>query len=405
MRYAYLGMLHLVPALLTSCTGMNDMRLPGTVEMLESPAAHGSGEPFLTPTRDGRALLSWLEMQHDSSVALRFAAWEGEGWSSPRTVVARPDFFVNWADFPSILELPDGRLATHWLQREGADTYAYGVRVSTSADGGVSWSQPLAPHTDGTLTEHGFVSLFADGNDLGAVWLDGRNMGGAHGEGDGAMTIRYARIAEDGTLHDEAEIDARTCECCQTDVALLASGPIVAYRDRSPDEVRDIVVSRRINGVWTDPVRVHDDGWTISACPVNGPAIAAEEGVVAVAWFAAPEDEPRVSVAFSQDSGETFGPPVRIDDGNPAGRVDLVMLENGSALVSWIERTSTGAVVRARYVTGEGAGGAMDVGASSEERASGFPRMTRVDGGVLFAWTQPGSQSHVSIARVRLTPP
>jgi hypothetical protein len=392
-------------ALFASCADEASSPALGPVEPIKSPAVAPSGEPFLTTTRDGHVLLSWLEQQPDTSVSFRFAAWGGSAWSEPRNIVARSDFFVNWADFPSILELPDGRLATHWLQREGPNTYAYGIRVATSADQGVTWSEPLAPHTDGTLTEHGFVSLFADGQDLGAVWLDGRNMSAGHGHGGGDMTIRFARLAADGTRTDEAEIDARTCECCQTDVAVTDQGPIVVYRDRSPEEVRNIVVSRRIDGAWSAPTPVHDDAWTIPGCPVNGPAIVAVGNAVAVAWFSAPGDVAQVKVAFSTDAGASFGAPVRIDDGDPAGRVDLLALDNGSVLVSWIERTEGGAAVRVKHVASNGrAGPAIDVAASSAERASGFPRMARSGDDILFAWTEPGKPARVRLARASLSP-
>lgn len=390
---------------LTSCADRGAAPALGSIEPISSPAAAPSGEPFLTPTRDDHILLSWLEQQPDTSVAFRFATWDGRTWSEPRSVVARRDFFVNWADFPSILELPDGRLATHWLQREGPDTYAYGIRIATSADAGATWSEPLTPHTDSTLTEHGFVTLFADGQDLGAVWLDGRNMGGGHGHGGGDMTIRFARLAADGTRLDEAEIDARTCECCQTDVAVTDEGPVVVYRDRSSEEVRNIVVSRRVNGEWSAPAPVYDDAWTIPGCPVNGPALVAAGRDVAVAWFAAPGDVAQVKVAFSDDAGATFASPVRIDDGDPAGRVDLLILEDGSVLVSWIERVDGGAAVRVKRVTRDGrASTAVEVAASSAERASGFPRMARSGAGVVFAWTEPGQPARVRLARMALSP-
>lgn len=377
----------------------------GTPEPLESPAGPGSGEPFLSPTSSG-ALLSWLEPVGEDAVELRFARFDGAAWSAPRPIVRRPDFFVNWADFPSILELPDGRLATHWLQREGPGTYAYGVRVAFSEDGGETWSEPVSPHTDGTLTEHGFVSLYAaeDGH-LGVVWLDGRNMGAGEGHGGGDMTLRSAIIRRDGSLSLETELDARTCECCQTSVALAASGPVAVYRDRSPTEIRDIAIVRHSGGGWTEPVRVHADDWTIAGCPVNGPSVSADGSRVVVAWFTAPDDEPRVNVAFSDDGGTTFGPPVRIDHGLPAGRVDTMLLDADVALVSWLERTEDGAVVRARRVGADGRmGPARDVAASSGERSSGFPRMTRQGDSVLFAWTDPQRPSRVRVARVPLRP-
>lgn len=366
-----------------------------TVEMLASPAGPGSGEPFLAAGADG-PLMSWLEPQADSSVALRFAGWDGAAWGAPRTIAARRDYFVNWADFPSILVLPDGGLAAHWLQREGGGTYAYGVRIVRSTDGGATWTEPVTPHTDGVLAEHGFVTLFPDDGALGAVWLDGRNMTGEHGAGD--MTIRSARLTEDG-LAMEAEIDARTCECCQTDVALTSEGPAVVYRDRSPEELRNITVSRRVDGAWTEPAPVHDDGWVRDGCPVNGPAIVAAGRAAAVAWFTAPGDVPQVNVAFSEDAAASFGAPVRVDEGAPIGRVDLLHLPDGSVLVSWLERTGTGAAVLARRVESEGsAGPVIRVTETTESRAGGFPRMILDGDAVLFAWTDP--DAGVRVARL-----
>lgn len=98
------------------------------------------------------------------------------GWGESRTVSQGENWFVNWADFPSVASLRNGTLAAHWLVKSGSSTYAYDVNVSQSKDG-KSWSKSIVPHRDNTQTEHGFVSLIplSDGR-LGAVWLDGRNM-------------------------------------------------------------------------------------------------------------------------------------------------------------------------------------------------------------------------------------
>jgi len=41
---------------------------------------------------------------------------------------------VNWADFPSFVELADGSWAVHWLEMLGEGHYAYGVQVALSRD-------------------------------------------------------------------------------------------------------------------------------------------------------------------------------------------------------------------------------------------------------------------------------
>ncbi|HUP01016.1 MAG TPA: sialidase family protein [Gemmatimonadota bacterium] len=409
---------------LWTCGGdSGDARDPvAAIEPLPSPAAPGSGEPHLFGTGP-EAWLSWIEpageaegeSEGEAAHALRFAVWDEAGWSEPRTVAQGGNWFVNWADFPSLVRLPDGGLAAHWLARIGPETYAYEVRIATSEDAGATWSEPIVPHRDGTPTEHGFVSLFPapGGAGLGAVWLDGRNFaaagepetgeGASHDAGGAEMTLRYAVIGPDGSLADETLLDGRACECCQTGAAVTARGPVVVYRDRSADEVRDIAVIRLVDGRWTVPRTVHDDGWEIAACPVNGPAIAADRERVAVAWFTAAGDTARVLLAFSDDAGATFGPPARIDEGAPAGRVDVALLSDGSALATWIERAGGEAAVRVRRVGAHGTPGpAVRVAATTEDRASGFPQMALAGERVLFAWTEPGEPSRVRVAAASL---
>ena len=369
------------------------------IETLPSPAAPGSGEPNLVARADGSVLMSWLEPA-DSGHALRFAVLQNNRWSSPRTIRSGRDFFVNWADFPSLEVLPGNRLAAHWLQRTGKSTYAYGVRLALSADGGNTWNTPLTPHRDSTLTEHGFVALWADGDQLGAVWLDGRRFSEKEHSAANQMMLFTTTVSRTGTLGPEVQLDDRTCDCCQNAAVVTANGPIIAYRNRSNEEIRDIYVTRRVNGKWLPGVPVYNDNWHIEACPVNGPAVAATGNRVALAWFTAANDSPRVKVVFSDDAGARFSAPVRVDDGNPGGRVDIGILSDGSALVTWLERTGGEiAVVRGRRVTRDGkAGKPVTIATSSGARASGFPRFAITNSGIVFAWTVPGQPSQVRVA-------
>jgi hypothetical protein len=176
---------------------------------------------------------------------------------------------------------------------------------------------------------------------------------------------------------------------------------VIAYRNRTADEIRDIYVTRRVNGKWTAGAPVFEDKWKIAACPVNGPALAASGNQVALAWFTGAQDTARVKVAFSKDGGATFGSPTRIDGGSPGGRVDAVLLADGSALVSWIERIGGDtAAVRVRRVTPDGKSGeAITVAKSSTARASGVPKMVLAGEQVIFAWTVPGRPSIIRVAR------
>ncbi|MBR9988803.1 MAG: exo-alpha-sialidase [Gemmatimonadetes bacterium] len=364
---------------------------------MDVPAGAGAALPHVAAA-GSNALLSWVEPR-ETGHALLFAQWDGTGWTAPLTVAEGSDWFVNWADFPSVVALGNGDLAAHWLQRSGPGTYAYDVMVSQSRDGGATWSDPVRPHADGTPTEHGFVSMFPVHDGLGVVWLDGRSYA-AHDDkpATNEMALRFTTLGgASGSV--ESVIDERVCDCCQTAVAMTRSGPLIAYRDRSHAEVRDISVSRLVAGTWTEPQTLHADNWEIDACPVNGPQADAHDSSVAVAWFTAAGDTPVVNVAFSGDDGATFAAPVRVDDGNPLGRVDVLLLDGDRALVLWLERSADAGVVAARIVTRDGqVGETAVIGETLAQRPSGFPRMGRFGDAVLLAWTEPGDTSRVRAA-------
>ena len=375
---------------------------------IASPAGAGSAEPNMTTGPDGRVYFSWIEPSGKTSFLKFSTLGTNNQWSAPQTIAQGDNWFVNWADFPSMIALPDGSLAAHWLARSGSGTYAYNVNISFSRDAGKTWSKPVVPHQDGTQSEHGFVSLLpAPTGGLAAIWLDGRKMAAAghddHAEPAGDMTLMYTTISVDGKLGKEMPIDGRVCECCQTSAVRTPDGIAVVYRDRSDKEVRDIAISRLSKGVWSAPENLSKDGWQINGCPVNGPAISANGSNVAAAWFNAPNESPLAKVALSKDSARTFGPAVRIDDGNPVGRVDVLALPNGGALVSWLEKTEKGAQVRLRRINPDGSRQAsIVVSDTSTARSSGFPRMEISGNRVVIAWTDTANGGKVKTAVMKL---
>jgi hypothetical protein len=351
-----------------------------TIAAIATPAGANSGQPYLSLSKRG-ILLSWIE-RDGARATLKFAERTPSGWTEPRIVSSGENWFVNWADVPSVIRLTDGSLKAHWLQKSGPDTYAYDVRLASSTDDGRTWTTSVTPHHDGTQTEHGFASLFEmrDGG-LGLVWLDGRSKD--------AMSIRFGTFDRNGKQTAETPVDLRVCDCCPTTAALTSEGPIVAFRDRSDEEIRDISVSRLENGTWTPPRTVHADGWKIPACPVNGPVLSARGRDVALAWFTVVADQGRAFVAFSKDAGRTFGAPIRLDDAGSLGRVDVELLDDGSAVASWIEFADQRAQFRSRRVEPSGARGTFTTIAGLEgTRASGYPRIARHAEELVFAWTE-----------------
>jgi len=355
-------------------------------EPMPCPAPAQSAEPNLHVSGQ-RLYLSWL-VHGDNAHSFQYSMLENGEWSAPRTIAEGDSFFANWADVPSLVQLGDGSLLAHWLWKSGGDTYAYDVMLSRSTNG-IDWEPGVRPHRDGTQTEHGFASLIpTSGSKALAVWLDGRNY--AEKEHDEAEMQLMSTSLVAGTVAPERPLDLRVCDCCPTSSVRTASGTLVAYRDRSPQEIRDISLVRYEDGAWSEPYPLSEDGWEIAGCPVNGPALAADGSRVVAAWFTIAHDQPSVRVAFSNNGGRTFAPFVEADEGEPLGRVDIVLLPSGHALLVWLESPAEGAsTLRARRVHPDGG---MDasfvVTETSADRASGFPRLARVGDDVYFAWTQ-----------------
>ncbi|MFP7723245.1 sialidase family protein [Lysobacter sp. A3-1-A15] len=360
-------------------------------------ADSNAAQPDLVANGAGGLLLSWIEPDGEGH-ALRFASYDGAAWSPAADIARGGDWFVNWADTPHVLATADGALWAHWLQKSAAATYAYDVALVRSGDGGASWSAPVTVNDDGTPTEHGFVSLWpASGDSLGIAWLDGRETSGGHGgdggdggHGGGAMTVRTARIDAALARHDEVRLDAMACDCCQTDTAMTARGPLLVYRDRTAEEVRDISVSRQAGGRWTPPRPVHADGWVMPACPVNGPAVAARGEDAVVGWYTAAGDVPTLKLARSTDAGDTFQAPVAFESGaHVQGRVD-VALGAEDFWVLWVNEDRDGQSLHlGRW--------APDLSAERQRievarlqgrgRGTGFPQMALRGDAVHLVWT------------------
>ncbi|MFN0177648.1 MAG: sialidase family protein [Gemmatimonadales bacterium] len=361
----------------------------------------GSSKPFLTRTPSGDLLVTWFEPRAAKRYALMIAHRGRTGWSSPRLVAESDRFFVNWADFPSVAHSSKSAWVVHWLEKTATKAYAYHVRISSSTDQGRTWSAPVTAHTDTTPTEHGFVAMVpASDGSVDVAWLDGRAMAN---EG-GAMSVRTASWRPNGTMSGETVLDTRSCECCQVSMTRATAGLVTAYRDRSLEEVRDIVVVRERGGTWSEPTPVARDNWVWKACPVNGPSVSAHGSHVGVAWYTGAGGSPRVKFSLSTDGGESFRPAVQVDEGNPLGRVHLQMVGPTDALVTWLEMDGDDPKWLLRRIGPRGAGTPLLVGPSSRARDGGFPRTTLVGSDLYVAWTDPGRGPDDVKVRVRRIP-
>jgi hypothetical protein len=383
--FLVLGGLYLA---INACSKESDSQGP-VVNFIAVPTEGSSSLPYLF-SHEGMVLMSWVE-KHQEDFLLKYTSLIDRKWSQPTEVIRGTDWFVNWADFPAIARQKD-RILTHILKKSSGGTYSYDVKLNLLDDEGTPLKIDFPLHTDSTFTEHGFVTLLPyKQNSFFVSWLDGRNTGGGgHGaEGHhGAMSIRGGEVSYSGDILNEASLDNRVCDCCQTSAAITDNGPVVIYRDRSKDEVRDISIVRWMDGKWLAPVTIHKDNWKIEGCPVNGPKVDAMGSDMAVAWFTAADRKPKVKVAFSINGGEKFETPIVVSEANPAGRVDIAMIDKDNILVSWLESVNTGNQFKIIRVHKSGnSSKPFLVTTVDGSRKSGFPQMELVGDRIYLAWT------------------
>jgi len=367
------------------------------VEELPSPAPPHSALSRVSRDEFGNVYLSWVT-RSDTRAQLSYAQLIDDAWSEPQSISEGVDWFVNWADFP-MLSMHSGAGVAHWLQKSGEGSYDYDVVASFFNQSQGRWGPGQLINRSGVAAENGFVSMLPMGEQQTLItWLDGRNT--RNQPEPGPMTLRAAAFDGSGNNLREWELDQAACDCCQTSAAMTAAGPVVVYRDRSDNEVRDTAIVRLVDGSWTQPEVIHADDWQVMGCPVNGPAVAARDNRVAVAWFTAKNDSPKVQLALSQDSGASFAPPVLVAGSNTNGRVDAVILANGEVVVSWLDTQAQASIMLSRFTATGRLMDSVNVAATSASRRSGFPVIESVENTVYVSWTDISATQRVRVARV-----
>ncbi|WP_434036243.1 hypothetical protein [Formosa sp. 4Alg 33] len=361
------------------------------VHAIDFPGDIKSELPHLTSNHNS-LMLSWVTRITDSTTQFNYSSLINQKWGTPKTIITGTNWFVNWADYPSITA-NNGTLLSHFLKKSSEDTFAYDIKLNLLSEDASDWQTELPLHTDGTKTEHGFVTVLPlKENSFFVTWLDGRDMAmdheGEHMNHNGNMTIRAAEVSQDGVISNQILLDGKTCSCCQTTAAITSQGPIVLYRDRTDEEIRDIAITRYTNGTWTEPQFIHNDGWQINGCPVNGPKVDAIDNTVAVAWFTAAHSTPLVKLVFSENGGAEFSEPIIISDAAVLGRVDIELIDHEQAIVSWMETEDNTTYLKAMKVNKSGVKSMpISISALNDSRKTGFPQMQYKGDNMYFAWT------------------
>lgn len=421
-------------SLAAASPALNSQRTTLSSSALPTPAPANSHCSNLTAVSDGTLHLTYYGPAPASAPVVEPPArtlWHATlapgatTFSAPRAIITTPLLMENWADFASLAVGTDGALTAQWFQKPSsvADAHGYDGWFSRSDDGGRTWRTPAR-------LGHEFVALapLSQGRTL-AVWLESARVRDPHAAPRPkrdpnvkrdpnaprpprdpnapyapSMKLLARLLAPDGATLQEWTVDPDVCTCCQNTVAVLPGDRVfAAYRGHTADEIRDNKFSTfdLATRTWSAPASVHDDGWKISACPVNGPAADSRGPALAVAWFTAANNTPRVQARYSANSARTFTDPVVIDLGRPMGRIETVMLADQTALILWMETgtTANAAGIYARRLWPDGKLSAPQLVAdSSQARSSGFPRAAlRPSGRVVISFTQPGETNQVRL--------
>jgi hypothetical protein len=360
-----------------------------------NPAAAGSSQVNWALAQDGSPILSWIEPQKGGSFALRYSIGHSGQWALPRTIAANRHFFHHPAEMPNMTALKDGTLIAEWIEQANEAgneaSEAEFLYVSASADG-VKWSTPAMASHDKSQNQHGLASIVASGDHEASIfWLQALK-----GE-DGPVSLMRSTIGANGTELKEEDLDSDVCSCCPTSVVRTARGLLVAYRDHTKENIRDISVIRYENGKWTAPKNVYPDKWQIDACPVNAANASAQGDKVGISWYTASGDKSRVEFTSSLDGGATFGKTSTVSTGQAYGYTTAAVDDTGGAIVSWLERGDKGARLLVRYVSSAGVPGPVAQVAEGTRKDLGYPRLARSGNDVWIAWN---STSKIETARL-----
>ena len=349
---------------------------------------NNNAQPSLV-SNNGNLSLTWISSDEDMNSILNFRQFKNDGWSNTLSLAEGSDWFVNWADFPTHAISGD-QVLTSYLKKSASGTYTYDVFLSLHKLSGEKVKEDFILNTDGFKAEHGFVSIASNDNEGFLVtWLDGRNTVQKDEKGNHKpMTIRFAEITNAGDIINETELDSSVCDCCQTSMTYTNKGPMVVYRDRSEEEVRDIYFTRNINEVWESPIPVHNDGWVIYGCPVNGPKVVSNSDNIAVSWFTVSDGIPKVNLSFSESYGSSFSNPIKINDLNAIGRVDTAFLNEQEVIVSYMEGDDDGTYLRIKKVSIDGiVSKPITISKIDGGRGTGVPQLEILDDEIFIVWT------------------
>ncbi|MCL6480655.1 MAG: glycoside hydrolase [Firmicutes bacterium] len=389
-----------------------------------APAAHFETQPRSLPVGSTAGSVRWPKVGVTASgtlyllalestpagerLALRISHDHGDTFGPPIWVSpAGASLSAHGENSPALAWSPTTLYAL-WEQRR-ADGFT-DILVARSVDFGRSFQQPLSVVRKAQPSFHGFANLaVAPDGDVYVAWLDARD----EPEGSGTFSVYVSRLSHRGASFSEnIRVAGSACPCCRVALLAAAGGRVwIAWRKVFEGDVRDIVVSASHDGgrTFAPPVRVAADNWRIAGCPHSGPTISAHDQRLFVAWMTEAQGRSVVRLAWSDDHGATFQPPLTVSgDILDANHPTFSRSPDGRLLLSFEGRPDEGPswqAVRPYVVELRPSGQpSAPLPVPSGERSAAYPAIAAGTAGRLFvAWTEPGHpESRALLCRGRL---
>lgn len=299
--------------------------------------------PSVQIDEQGLVSAAWVEEDKETRTIFFAKSEQSGGPLGTPVSVNRPSEDVYYRQESPAVAVHGKEVFVTWSQTHPKITpdkpFSGELRLSTSTDGGRTFSPSVLVNDDGHVIQHTFDSIqTAPDGTLHMAWIDGR-------EGKKEPGTFVAKSADHGrSIAKNVKIDDETCVCCRTAVATSPDGVVyVAWRKIFEGHVRETVVSRSLDGgeTFSPSVVVGPDRWVYPACPHRPASLKVDRsGRLYVVWYTEGDDEtPAVYVAYSDDRGKSFSPKKQLNRAkgtfpdhpqmavDPAGRVVVVWEE------------------------------------------------------------------------------
>jgi hypothetical protein len=88
------------------------------VKTIDSPTGMGAQLPHLVKGGDGHLYLSWV-VESDSLTTMQYAKLNDDKWTGPEAMASGDNWFVNWADYPTMTVDNEGNMIAHYPAKCG----------------------------------------------------------------------------------------------------------------------------------------------------------------------------------------------------------------------------------------------------------------------------------------------